>query len=343
MCNTCETSSNFVDNSRIISSLLSDYRINTGNMTPVSLIEKMDEKQYKNTFLKEVQQHVEESFNDAIGNMEQRLRRIRGEIDDYRRYLSRAVEQQESLVNSIAAINKPKTETSEKVAAEIIKIKDLDKVQEVLYGNGRLTFLTKPLYIYDAENDVYYESASYLITVDLRTADVRINSTNRKQGFWTQNDPHPHVNGGDGRPCLGSIDSSVAELCGSREYMVLACLLIDFVESVNVRDSAGEKVRFRNQVNPETGEILHEAEESIPPCDNCGRAIHNEDDLRTCENCGCDMCDNCACWVGEDDDTIVCGNCRTDRYTWHEDAEVWIHDEDYPGFDARWQEENEEE
>jgi hypothetical protein len=341
MCNTCESDKSFVNNASLISKLSNNLNLNVIQMTPISLVEKMNETQYNKNFLSKIRENVENQFNNNVMNMERRLRQERNEVDNYRGYLSRAIERVKTLEDSLEALKLPKDATATKIASEIVKIKSLEKVEEVLYGENKLTFLTKFLYLYDANEDKYYEGARYLITVYLDEANIRITSDNLKQGYWTSQDPHPHVDGNNGRPCLGSIESSVAELCGNREYMVLACLLIDYVESVNTNDIAGRSVRFRNQVNPETGEIVEESEQPLEDCPSCDHVIHSEDEYRTCEECGGDICEHCCNWVGSDDDTLVCSHCRENYYSWHGDAEVYIHNDRWDAFCEQWNEEGE--
>lgn len=88
--------------------------------------------------------------------------------------------------------------------------------------------------------------------IELLTSRVRIKNTNGDddgfRGHWTSYDPHPHVNGADGAPCLGNIDGSIVEYIAAKDYYSLSLLMLEWLQSANHEDSAGKYyTKFRKE------------------------------------------------------------------------------------------------
>ena len=140
---------------------------------------------------------------------------------------------------------------------------------------------------------------------------------------------HPHISG-HGTPCWGSILTSIMSLLADNELYTLFLLLIDFLESVNPDDVAGEKFYLFDGFCIEDGiEVEIPAQEYTQEqcCSMCEEEYH-EDDLYACDNCGALVCDDCSAYMNNYDER-VCIDCRDEQYSWCDRCNKYVSDGDY--------------
>jgi len=130
-------------------------------------------------------------------------------------------------------------------------------------------------------------------------------------GYWTDHDPHPHVSGSSGKPCLGDVESPIALAFSSYDYDIVAMLMLEFLQSVNTNDPAGEKYKGWSHTNSD-GEFFEARDTNVKICQICNDEV-NEDDYYNCDDCGICVCYNCSKYIDERDASI-CLNCFEDSY-----------------------------
>lgn len=142
----------------------------------------------------------------------------------------------------LEAMDKGEVEIVNKLIGELDAISENVYIDSVAYSENMFEFITKYLPIYNGST--IYEGDSYLVQINMDSAVVVISSATGKgfKGHWTQNDPHPHVSGSEGKPCLGSIGQSVADMVAKHELYVLTVLMVEYLKAVNTDDSAGSKI-----------------------------------------------------------------------------------------------------
>lgn len=119
------------------------------------------------------------------------------------------------------------------------------------------------------------------VHIDVSNTDVKFfNSNNTRHGYWTRQDPHPHVNGENGRACLGNVGTTIAELCSSMEIYALFLVALDFLENANTEDVAGRKVVNWDEVDEEGNQIAESG-----TYDEDDQEDQDEDDSRHCPRC----------------------------------------------------------
>jgi len=207
-----------------------------------------------------------------------------------------------------------------------------EKVTDVIIEDENIIIKTIPLRIY-ADNGNTYQAGNFNICIDMLSSLVTFTSNKGYRSYWTDNDPHPHINGNDGIACLGNIESTVAELCSQMQLYPLFLMLIDYLESANTEDAAGKFV-----VN-------------WPLVDNNGNIIHPDsqitdfNDIIRCDECGCDFdvndsyyAYNSAELVDDEweyyDEVCVCPNCLDRYYRYIDSDDVYLH------YDVEWEEVN---
>ncbi len=201
--------------------------------------------------------------------------------------------------------------------------KDLDniithpKITDLKIKNGKYIIQTVPLRIY-ADNGRIYQAGAFEIIIDVERVSIRFNSNLRKKGYFSNSDPHPHVNGEDGNPCLGNLSTTVAELCSQNEIYALTIMLIDYLETANTSDAAGEKVTRWDEID-ENGNIIEYGdngeEEYEYTCDYCNEGCNERYTVYE------EIYENDDGEWEYDGEHYVCEWCRDNNYIYHEETE----------------------
>lgn len=162
-------------------------------------------------------------------------------------------------------------------------IKGLDQIAQhpqvsnILVKDDLITIYIDKVYAYarvKGEERRYYIGNMH-VKININNADVRFFGDNGRRSVWTSHDPHPHVNGGDGRACLGNVSATIAELCSQKEIYPLFLVCLDFLENANTEDSAGKKVVHWDEVDEE-GNLVKHAHENVVCCQRCDEEADEE-------------------------------------------------------------------
>ena len=216
-------------------------------------------------------------------------------------------------------------------------VKDLDlivkhqKVSDLIIKDG-LFYISVPSVYAHASNGKRYYIGNMKMTIKLEEADVRFYGDNKRHGYWSEKDPHPHVSG-SGSPCLGNLSGTIAELSARNEIYALVMVCIDFLENANVEDTAGRNVIMWDEVD-ENGVIIRpggneerveeqgeeEEERDTFHCEHCEEYYDQEDtDAYTAYD-----------GINDDEDltneVIICEGCRNEDYTYSEHHGEYVND-----------------
>ena len=203
-------------------------------------------------------------------------------------------------------------------------VKDLDliiahpKIKDLMIKDNKFIITTESLII-NATDGRQYLGGEYRIEIITDNAQVNFFNAVGRRGYWTGNDPHPHVDGNTGEACFGNVGSTIAELCSQMQIYALMLVSLDFLESANLSDVAGRRVENWDKIGDD-GEVIeacNDEEESDDEgrCYECGERatlfnVFNEYD-----------------GDGEpQDEREVCINCRDNQYNWDSEVEEFIRD-----------------
>lgn len=232
------------------------------------------------------------------------------------------------LMNQIESAELKAEQVSTKLLNELDNIVNHPKVKDLIIRNGKFIIETEPIYAYHDKIDARYYIGNMRIELQPENTRVRFFGDNPRRSYWTERDPHPHVNGRNGEACLGNIAPTIAELCSQMELYALVMICIDFLESVNTDDPAGRNINRWDKVDDQ-GNIIDPA-----------RDYDEEDDDRW-------VCDSCEEYFSDDDESwqvyqsyvgnatgdgewgseyTVCTGCREEYYTYHDDIEAIVYD-----------------
>ena len=182
---------------------------------------------------------------------------------------------------SMAGFGLSKKAFKEKMIREIKMIGEIPEIKSVTFNifNKKIGIYTKYLDLYDMQNNLY-EGSEYKIMIDIKKLNITFDSDARFNGFWGEDDIHPHISG-EGEACFGTASGSTIELLSEGELYALTCYLISFLKSANEEDSAGERgLAGRSMLDPVTRAVLREAKHGVHygECQFCGTDIYEGDD-----------------------------------------------------------------
>lgn len=181
-------------------------------------------------------------------------------------------------MNKIDAIESGNSDIDQRIVSDLDLIANNDKVVDVRIEDGCFKVFTDDLYVHNIKTNERHYLGLMEIKINMRDTDVRFyNLNNPRQSYWTRHDPHPHVDGENGRPCLGNVAATIAELCAQKELYALVLTSIDFLENADPTDPAGRRIRNWDMVD-EDGNVIKDAQSDCIQCGHCGDE-YNEGDM----------------------------------------------------------------
>ena len=227
---------------------------------------------------------------------------------------------------------------ADKIANDLDLIMKNEKVVDIKITEQNLKVMTHELYIYDEKGNKYV-GGEYIIDVKLNNSDIKISGNKGHKGYWSDNDPHPHVNGESGKVCFGNLSSTVAELCAQNELYALILSCIDFLENVDIKDYAGKNIKYYDKID-EDGNVIEKNPEDmgLVKCDNCGEYFDQDEMRRVYDTI--DICSDGDTEYGNE--VEICDSCRNDC-DYDEELDEYAHSINYHEIEEEEEEEEEEE
>lgn len=162
--------------------------------------------------------------------LSKKLEKLQSEIQKYKTAMIKKIREAEAIRRKLNTGRRNSTQNDAENFNAILKMK---KVAGISVVGRDVVVHTKTIYCMDriiGEFDIVIEND-----------DIRFfNQTRRVDGYENSMN-HPHV-WCNGEACLGNISPSFVELLSVRDYPALVMLSIQFLEHVNVYDTAGRYI-----------------------------------------------------------------------------------------------------
>lgn len=283
----------------------------------------------KEKLIENFTERVKKQKQEFIVNNLRQIQTIEDDINTYRLSLKRCYDNLFSKRRQVEEDKKSIHNLIDKSIKDLDQIIKLEKVSDIQIIDNKFHIFTNDIYIYNSKGKRYY-GGKYKIVFDIFTSDVRFfNLNNSRKGFWTAHDPHPHVNGEDGSPCLGNVTETIVELSSQAELYALVITFINFLESVNLEDPAGANIIRWDEVDEE-GNIIKKGLDSDE--DNEDDEYDEYEDLVECPECGEMVNTLYPVYLNIDEEgpfeeTSVCLDCRDNLYYYDEEFDAYIRGE----------------
>ena len=262
-----------------------------------------------------------EQRTKEINNTKNRIEALSRQVIDLEKDVKKETEKIEKLKEE-----KNSTINTEDILEKLEFIKSFNKVKNVEITDSGILVSTTHLNIFEPEEERLFSLGEMLLYIPFnKEQEVRFyNTTTRRDGYETCMN-HPHI-WKNGTACIGNAGSLISIYRNDDNYALVVIAMINFCESVNIFDAAGNYIRAWDEIN-EDGDIIEEGYpnkqySSMYECEICG-ADGSEENMHYCECCERYVCDDC--WYREEE---VCRDCFNNYYSACDEcgAAVWNDD-----------------
>lgn len=165
------------------------------------------------------------------------------EIENLQKSLVKKIREVKGSKSKLEQIANNSTLQSEGFGKEFDKLSNIEKIIDLQVSEGVIKIFTDTLYCEDPRSHHIHEIGKFRIEIytDGQNDGVRWFNLDRKVDGHKDGMNGPHI-WLDGKACLGNTQEIFPELIANYEFSVVAMLAIQFVESVNVDDSAGKHI-----------------------------------------------------------------------------------------------------
>lgn len=200
-------------------------------------------------------------------------------------------------------------------------------VEDICYvpEEEKLVVETYYIDIYDEDGNKY-RGNKYKLVFDYRNMDCTVyglDSDYNRESYWTKEDPHPHVDGNNGRPCWGSAGSMLSMNMNEFELYASYIVVVNFLQQVNTSDPAGKYIKNWDCIDDEDNVIDNPHQRSMYECYDCGHEM-DEDDYYYCGVCENICCDDHSYWIGNEE-RYVCEECYSENYATCDECDERFH------------------
>lgn len=258
---------------------------------------------------------------DRIASYKRQIEKGHKHIAEYTKMLREAMIKKKTYENEM----EKKDFTSDIEALlnhDLVEKVEIDEIMKEVY------IYTDYITIFDEDGNKY-QGNKYGILLNFDRMYVRFKGLDEdynRASYWTDYDPHPHVDGDGGYPCLGDAGSMLASTLNDYELYASFIIALNFLQQVNTNDPAGEYIRNWDCIDDDGNIIDNPHEVETFECYNCNAITHDADEFRECNDCGELFCPDCMTYVNSIDN-YVCDIC-IDEYEYCHNCNEYYKNED---------------
>ena len=180
----------------------------------------------------------------TIENLKSKVAKNKKAIENLQKELVKTIREWEYEESELINLESGEKSALKRFGDEYDKLISIPKVKYVEVKPGLIAVYTDILYCQDPRNNVWHEIGEFRIEIytDGSSDGVRWFNLTRRVDAYKSSQMAPHI-WSDGTACLGNVKEVFPNLIANYEFSVVAQLAIEFVESVNVEDSAGKHIR----------------------------------------------------------------------------------------------------
>lgn len=186
----------------------------------------------------------------SIDNTKKDILKITKQVTSYQKELISLIRKGKLLNESLLSLETGKKDHLKSAQKEYKKILGSSKIKGISFVEGSLIIRTNMLYCEDPRTEIIHEIGEFNILIRVTPHEegatnpdylVLFYNMTRKIRVGGGMMQAPHVFA-DGRPCLGSLYDILVQQIADYQFSVVALLAIQFIENVNVDDSAGKNI-----------------------------------------------------------------------------------------------------
>ena len=299
------------------------------------LMERFKLVERKEKSMEDKVKELNKAFNEiAFKDNKRNLERAKNEVATYKLDISRYQRQlNDSWVSYKNAMNRVKAlsvETEKDYTSDMEAILNHKYVTSArALPTGKVVEITTDyIDIYDEKGNKF-KGNKYLLSFDFDDMTCYIEGLDEdynRKSYWTDNDPHPHVDGENGEACWGSAGSMLTENMNNYEIYASFIIVLNFLQQVNTSDPAGEYIRNWDCIDEEGNDLENPYDKEYNICCICDEEL-DEDNEFYCEDCGNHMCGDHAYWI-DSNSKYICESCYEENYNCCDSCGEKLHNDD---------------
>lgn len=286
------------------------------------LIERFELVERKEKAMEDKIKELNKAFNEiTLKDNERNLERAKREEQEYLRDIKRYREYMNVAWNSYKnAMNRVKVLSNEREGRDYTS--DMEAILNHKYVTSAVARPTsKVIEIQTDYIDIYDEKGNkfkgnkYLLNFDFDDMTCYIEGLDEdynRKSYWTDQDPHPHVNGENGEACWGSAGSMLVENMNNYEIYASFIVVLNFLQQVNTDDPAGAYIRNWDCIDEGGNDLENPYDREYKVCHICDEEL-DEDNVFYCESCENYICGDHVYWI-DNDNMYVCETCYENNY-----------------------------
>lgn len=205
---------------------------------------EMRDKLLEESSLKRFVEMCTSGLTDRMSSLASTIRGQQESLDSYMNEISKYAKSIDGSKKELAALKfSVKDADNSKVVAQYKSMLKTPKVKKIIVDGQKIEAFTETLYCADPTNNTLIEIGEFKIVIPNSGGIKWFNLTRKVNGGMSRESNAPHVSS-TGSACLGNASAMFADLYRQREFEALLHLAINFIEQVNVEDSAGQSVRL---------------------------------------------------------------------------------------------------
>lgn len=200
---------------------------------------------------------IQSDINKSIERIKNKIVTDFSNIDNYKKLMLESIRDVKQNEIIVEALSNKVDSLSEQLEKEYAKILQIERVKRIEIKDKNILVYTKMIYINapsfaDKKIMKIYKIGEFCIKIGIESVIKFENLTNNGQGpgytrpvdfnaNYDYNRHHPHIQH-NGNACLGTLSPVIPKYLAEYQYSVLVILLIQFLQTVTLDDSAGRGI-----------------------------------------------------------------------------------------------------
>ena len=264
--------------------------------------------------------------NQKLKRTERYMEQAKYEIDRYTNYLKEEWKKYREFMLEVEMLKNIKPKDFKDDIEALLNHKYVKDVY-INSKQNELIIETDYIDIYD-EDDNKFKGNKYELVFEFNKMTCYISGLDEdycRQSYWTQTDPHPHVNGETGEACWGSAGCMLTENMNNYEIYASFIVVLNFLQQVNTEDAAGKFIRNWDCISEDGKDLENPYEGDYVRCTTCEYEMEREV-AYYCEDCEEYMCDDHAYYI-DYGSKYVCEACFDNEYVTCDHCSERMHEE----------------
>jgi hypothetical protein len=218
-------------------------------------IEKEKQNQARNQYIQECQKR----FEKTLKGTKDKITEGHKKIEELQKALVRTIRETQGAERKLEQLETTRPTQLKGYAQEFDSLTGVPGVESVETNDGVIKVFTEHIYITPDNSSDMFDIGKFRMEIYTSGANggIRFFNLTRQGSGSDWNTNHPHVSK-QGTPCLGNIKEMVAQLIGEYEYSAIARLGLQYLQSVNLEDSAGKGI-FTHWPKVDKKEVIENA------------------------------------------------------------------------------------